>query len=403
MHMNRNLLLAASVLSVSVLSTQASLATAGASSAVYAAGASPAVRAAGASPAVSAARGTNLTELAAAGTLAAVRHCKFPARQRNSRGSGIVTVTIVTVPVSPAARFSLDGHPLVTDAKGIAAGNANCSIAKHVVKLLNPTIGTDQRFSFVRWAGPVDHEQQHRNVIDDLTIRRDVTLQAGFNVTYGLKYRFVNPAGRSVPLTRVTAMTVRASSGSQQRTTGGQIRLSGLAVRQSGSRLVSSPVIQRIERVDIDGSNAVFASEQKFSPDDVWRKKQTLTVPVLLFSIHIDARSRIRKQPVGTALLLTYPNGRIARSPMQHGKLTLDNLVRGEYVVNVETPGGLRVARPVRLSSSQYLNLTVLTADDKNILIIAGLLLVAALIAMRLVSRRGAKRRTTSSSTSIDV
>jgi hypothetical protein len=298
------------------------------------------------------------------------------------------------VPPLPAARFQLDGHVLSTNAKGVATGNANCAIARHVLKLLNPATGTDRRYTFVRWAGPIDHDQQHRNVISNLAIHRDITVQAGFNVTYALKYRFVTPAGRPVPMKRVTAMTVKGSTGSQQRSRGGIIRVSGLSVRQSGSHLVATPVIQRIERVDIDGSNAVFASAHKFAPDDVWRKKQTLTIPVLLFSIHIQARSRLRKQPVGTALVLTYPNGHTVRAAMKHGDVTLDNLVRGDYVVNVETPGGLRVARPVRLSSSQYLNLTVLTSDDKNIMIFVVLLALIVLIAIRLLSRRAQTRRT---------
>ena len=331
------------------------------------------------------------------------RHCKVPPKHTNAPTSGIVGIAITTVPAAPMARFSLDGHALTTSGKGVATGNADCSIAKHVLKLLNPTIAGGARYTFVRWAGTIDHDEQHRNVIDDLLIHHDVNLQVGFNVTYGIKYRFVNPAGRPVSMKRVTAMTVRASTGSQQRTTGGVIRLSGLSVRQSGSRLVAGPVTQLIERVDIDGSNAVFASEQKFAPEEVWRKKETLSVPVLLFSIHVDARSRIRKQPVGTALLLTYPNGHTVRSPMHDGKLTLDNLVRGDYVVNVETPGGIRVARPVKLSSSQYLNLTVLTSDDKDILILAGLLFLALLIAIRLLSRRAARRRLASVSTSSHV
>jgi hypothetical protein len=306
-----------------------------------------------------------------------------------------VTLKIVSVPPT-RARFAFDGRPLGLDSAGVASVLVPCNGNGHAVQLLSPRFGTDRRFTFVRWSGSVGQDQRNRPTLSNLVIRHDLTLQVGFDVSYVIKYVFLDPSGHTFKMSRVNAVTIKVVAGNrnQQRSRGGTVRLAGLNVRQSGTGLVATPVIQGVESVEIDNSNAVSAGQQTFSPAEVWRHKGApLKIKVGVYTAHIAAYSRLRGIPVGSAVVLTYPDGRTVRLPMHGGPITVENLVRGDYVLKVVSPGAIAFAEPVRLSSNQYIDLPVITFGD--VLLVLGVATMIASVLLWLRMRFVRRCRTT--------
>jgi hypothetical protein len=321
---------------------------------------------------------------------ATVKVCHRDTSFEPPRLSGFVTVTITTIPPQPKASFILDGKPMQGSSKGTFTAQTACSIRRHTLTLANPKIGNHERFQFDRWSGPVGHDYINQPDVRRMAIVSDVHLQAGFRVSYVIHFRYVDPGGQPFDERRVNSMTIKSTSGNrnQQRITGHTIRLSGISIRQAGFVLVASPIVQQIESVEIDDSNAVFAGRQKFSPSLLWHKHHKLKVRVSIFALHISAHSRIFGSPVNGTVVLTYPDGARALIAMNRQSVTLTELVRGDYKVSVVSPGGSPIARPLRLSDNTYIDLAVITRTDKLIaeLVLVVILLVA--ISLRMSFRR---------------
>ena len=74
---------------------------------------------------------------------------------------------------------------------------------------------------------------------------------------------------------------------------------------------------------------------------------------LLLFSARFEVRDALLGFPIGSAVLLEYPDGRVVRQALDaDGELTLKSLPRGDYRVRVDALG-ISSSRPISLSGDQ--------------------------------------------------
>jgi hypothetical protein len=301
---------------------------------------------------------------------------------------------IVTIPPTPAARFTLDGQPLDTDARGVARTFVPPSDAGHRIELVNPTTtGADGTSEFVRWHGHGDADQGHTPVLDGVRIDHRMRLRVAFQEKRTFGFAFVDQSQRPVDPARVTAVTLR-SDANRTETVPGSGSLDLVTVRPGVGEgpPVAKESTYSVQSVMIDGTNVVNVGEQRFRPT---QGESVLQIVVLLRSAHFRVRDRLLGHPVATTVQITYPDGRRLDLPTDaQGELVLQNLARGTYRVSAAGQA-YTVDQELALSRSQFVDLTVLTYVDAFIGTgVALVALVLLLWAGRLQARRHRAGRT---------
>ena len=115
-----------------------------------------------------------------------------------------------------------------------------------------------------------------------------------------------------------------------------------------------------------------------------------LQLRLLLFSARFEVRDALLGFPIGSAVLLEYPNGRVVRQALDaDGELTLKSLPRGDYRVSVDALG-ISSSRPIALSGDQDVRLQVISWLDVAIVLLALGSIALALLFIRRPSARAA-------------
>jgi hypothetical protein len=153
---------------------------------------------------------------------------------------------------------------------------------------------------------------------------------------------------------------------------GAEVWLQGSRVVPFAGELVSKDIEYQVERAYVDGANVVNRAQQRFTPS------QTTTLPVrlLFYALKITTRDALFGFPVGEAVELKYPSGRVVTHDLKDGKLTLPSLPRGTYDVKV-VASGISFTRPVSVSRNQQVELKVISWLD--MILAAGALAALAL------------------------
>lgn len=270
---------------------------------------------------------------------------------------------IVTIPPTPAARFVLDGQPLVTDERGVARVLVAPSDGGHRIELANPVMtGPDGTTEFVRWHGHGDADQGYTAALHDIRIDHRVKLQVAFQQKRTFRFSFVDQSQRPVDAARVSAVTLR-SDANRIDTVAGSGSMDLVTVRPA---VGDGPPVARestysVQSVMIDGTNVVNVGEQRFRAT---QREPVLQVVVLLRSVRFRVRDRFLGSPVPTTVRITYPDGRRSDLPTDaNGELVLHNLARGTYRVSAEGQA-YAVDQELALSRSQFVDLNVLTYVD---------------------------------------
>jgi hypothetical protein len=291
-----------------------------------------------------------------------------------------ITLTLATVPATPGAVFVLDGEALPTNHTGMVKVTVPHTLAGHRLALRSTTVRNGDRESrFVRWWGQRRHEQDLSPTISGLQLRRNLTVQAAFEVQQEVRFRFTDQRSRVVSPKRVTSVTFRSDTGNDQTFRGATTaRLLSVHPMLQDSTLVAHQVLYSVQSVEIDGSNVVNVGAQRFRPT----QRSDLTLPLLLRRIHLRPRDFVFGQPVGSAMEVTYPDGRLHRYDLDaDGTLVLDDLARGTYLVRVDTPG-YSPPRPVALSRNQDVPVPVVTRLDLGLLAIVVAAVAFGLLAL---------------------
>jgi hypothetical protein len=212
-------------------------------------------------------------------------------------------------------------------------------------------------------------------------------LEVGFNLHYLINPMFTHSQNEAVDPGRISSLTLMSSTGRKQMVE----RIAPFWIE--GSRIVRGPqklemreIDYHVESVIVDGANVVNQSQQRFRSS----VSRDWTVDVLFHSIRFIARDALFGFPTGSAIRLTYPNGRLESFALgADHQVRVDALPRGQYRVQLEGPG-LSPARPLVLSRSQ--DAPVLLISYLDVGVISGLLMSIA-VALLLLGRGADLRR----------
>ncbi len=206
-------------------------------------------------------------------------------------------------------------------------------------------------------------------------------LEAGFDLSHLVDLSFVDLEGRAIDPERVESITLRSTLGGRQTfdDVGPHWLQSGRVVRRSDG-LDETQAVYSIEGVMVRASNLVNRSQQQFIPNEVrdWQ------IELILYSVQISVRDALFRFPLGSAIILEFPDGGTERLPLESGaELTLDSLPRGEYVVSVEGPG-ISFSTTVALSRDQDVRLQFISYLD---IAVASLLAITLTVGLLFIGR----------------
>jgi hypothetical protein len=302
-----------------------------------------------------------------------------PATAEAAEPNGVLE--IVTVPQLAGARFMVDGRTHRADQQGVVRINVS-AVSKHKISVVDKQISQPNReLSFVRWYQQ-SHERDFLHELDGLVVRRHLRVKAAYRATYTLQYSFVDRAQKPVERERVSRVEFRSDHGQTVSGNGsGKLTVVGIRPVIAGGTLLAKKVSYSVQRVDVDGSNAVQVNAQRFVPSD----KPTLVIPLPLHTVHFRTRDFLFDQPAGQAVWLKYPDGHAVKVPLDaDGKATVERLAKGSYTVRVDAPG-LSFERPLVISRTQYVELQHLSRLDISVAagVFAALILSLFLVRMR--------------------
>lgn len=299
----------------------------------------------------------------------------------------IVTLHVYTVPPEPGVKLQFDGLPVTTGPDGVAVIQTPYQLAGHTLRLVTPDFSLDHgrvQVKFTVWRSPLN-AQKHSTTLTHLVLRRNHAIQLGFRVSYKVGFSFVTPDNQHVPSVRVSGVELRADGGYLNSVNGGQtIRLLGVLPIKEAGILVAHDVNYTLENVIVDGSNVVNVGQQRVSPV----RQQSAKFILQLRQLTITAHDRLFGMSVGSAVVLTYPNGhRVTYRFGRTHRVVLTDLARGQYHVQIHG-GGLFTSQNIVLSRNQIVNMPVFTdADIIAVLVILAIVMVAAIVRQR----RGAR------------
>lgn len=280
-------------------------------------------------------------------------------------------LAIRTVPELPGMVFALDGTRFVAGDDGVARIAVNVA-GEHVIEVLVSEYRDAERLvEFSRW----NTELFGPRISLRLPFARP--LQAGFDISYRASQEFVDSEGGRVDPSRVTSIEMRSSLGTLLTFPDGEARWykSSRAVRRPEG-LESVDIRYNVDKVIVDGSNVVNSGQQRFlvEPNDEW------TIELLLYSATFAGRDLLFGFPIGQAINLTYPDGRVVRIESSDGQLAARWLARGIYRVNIADAPGWAPVMPVALSKDQDVQLQVVSFLDFALGILAAIGIAVGLL-----------------------
>jgi len=308
-----------------------------------------------------------------------------PASRAAALPPGVVSLTIVTVPHLPTAKFEFDGRPVASDFKGVVRLNVPRSKARHTLTLVTPSLkyrGTEAHF--VRWWGQPNHDQGRRTNLTGLVMDQSRRIQVAFRVSYLVHYRFVDQNHLPVKSDRISRVVIRSDTGTFITSHSSTVRLTGYRPTLEGGTLAERQAVFSLWSVIMDGSNAVHQGQQRFIPSRPAGRQVTLEVA--LKSIHITANDRLFNQPVGSGVLLVYPDHKRKFIPFGGGhQITVNGLVRGNYEVHLVSAHAVGTARELTLSRNQFVTMRVWSYTDFGVVfLIIAVIVVASILGGRL-------------------
>jgi hypothetical protein len=281
-------------------------------------------------------------------------------------------LTIQVVPKFAGARFALDGQVFESDADGLVFISA--SAGTHVLEALPIDDAGSMRAKFSRWGD--DFFQPRR----EIELPRVTPLEVGFDVFYPLTVGFVDRDGKHVDPSRVESFSIKSSLGAiEEYRDIGPHWLQAVRILRRSIGLEAKELQYSVESVMVDGSSVVNRTEQRFFIEG----KKTEDIRLLLYAVQFSAHDALFGSPVGSHIIIEYPDGTEHRVPLEEGgRVKVESLARGDYMAWVED-SGYSPPMPIRVSRDfQETRLKVVTYLDLGafFLVLAGTAVALAFI-----------------------
>jgi hypothetical protein len=278
-------------------------------------------------------------------------------------------LTIRTVPALKGIEFQLDDRIFVSNHNGKATISV-VSPGTHALKVLSNDDSADGvRAVFSRWTDLYDKSRP-------VTIAGSTELEAGFDVSYRARTKYITSEGIEIDPEDISGTVVKSSTGAFIPLRPGRpewLKASRVVRRREGFEPVQ--LVYSVKSVLVDGSNVVNHYQQKFQ---VKPGLKPWTIRLLYFPIRFDARDVLLDTPVGSHVLLEFPDGSVRRIPLDdEGRASLPSVPRGEYKARVDASGYSPIM-PISISKKgQEGSLIVVSYADMGL--VAAIALICAL------------------------
>jgi hypothetical protein len=282
------------------------------------------------------------------------------------------TVVVDTVPATPGVSFLLEGATFTTNAKGQGTSPvADLNGVDLRLRVSTPqAAGSTVSILSVSRLKPSAAFQRH--LVVALAVSRPVSLS------------FKDPAGRAVSAERVGEVRL-TGDGRTVSVSGAQLQ-DTVSLLSDQAKLVddtwtAQQVTYSVSSVSVEGSDAVFAGQQRFNPNTAshW------PISVSVFDLGVTVRDVLFGRGVSSAAEVIRPDGkRYAVQLGGQGSTLLRSLVRGEYTVTTQSAvlGG---TSKILVSKNYDVNLQVVTLPDLVVLL---LLMIGVSVSVVMLGRR---------------
>jgi hypothetical protein len=262
--------------------------------------------------------------------------------------------TVKLIPAQPGIKVAYGGRVYRSDRTGRVRIPGSAAQAEGRIRVLPTRIGPRVQVEFGR------------------IYKRGESISVTLSFYYLVRLSFINLQGAPVDPSLVSSVTVKGVQGKFYTFRGNRPRWmqgSRVVTTSAGSGFHLKPIDYGILSAGIDRSNVVNSGQQRFLPS----KAPTVRVRLLLYSATFDASDAFFGFPIGSAIDLSYPSGRVERHKLDGaGRVSLTSLPRGDYKVKVRGPG-FSFTRPVALSRNQEVKLQVLSYLDIGLVLLVGL------------------------------
>jgi hypothetical protein len=284
---------------------------------------------------------------------------------------GPVTLSITTRPRLIGVTFLLDGRPFASHGDGVATITTTPGV--HRLRVLPWRDSDDtRRATFSRWRDDVFSAGR------TVRITRNTTLEVGMDVTYRVRFRYLDLQGHPVDPHRVQRVTLVSTLGAAERFVGTSTLhwLPGTRVVRRPDGLRGVPVTFRVDDVQLGDSNVVFRSQQALEPS----RDGEFPITLQLYTVHFDCRDALMGFGLGSAVRLKFPDGRWRSFPLRSNHtVTITGLPRGHYHVGLNSLGFSQVA-PLSLSKDEQVTLEAYSYLDIGVLVLFALSLALGLL-----------------------
>jgi hypothetical protein len=283
------------------------------------------------------------------------------------------------VPALPGAVISFDGTEYEADDDG-----------KIFVSGAGELHDMESRVRYVRWDGDPTVTPVLTRFAGLGNANQTRSVEAVFETTRKVRFSFSDLDGRPVDLERITTMTIKNSLGVffeyDAATLEKAVELPSQRTIQSFVGYVAKEIYYTVQDVEIDGTNTVNRSQQKFLPSEV----TAVNVQTQFYNVRIDLNDALFGFPSGDSVLVRWPDGAETTHPAAEGMVSL-YLPRGAYDMRI-AGNGLKTWRPVSVSRDQLLELELFSYVDIAVILLGVLVFVVLLIALGRIRVRNRSR-----------
>jgi hypothetical protein len=287
------------------------------------------------------------------------------------------TVGITTVPATAGVQFMIDGASTVTGPDGRAEAPISDLNDVNTRLRLASSDAADQKVALLKVNKAPPLAVHEREVVAALAVHRHVML------------RFTDLNGADVPASKVTGVSMQADR-TVSHFDSAQLRKPVLLLSAKATLVHNKWRVHRLvyamTSATIDGGQAVFTGQQRFTPAKAtkWRVK------LAVFSVHVTAHDALLGTRVGSRLVVTRPDRSTYTTavPSSGSGALMTSVVRGNYDLHFSA-AALGATTSLRISRSDSFDVRVVTPIDLALVgAVVALLVGSAVLAAMRVARR---------------